>query len=62
MISRNACLPAFLPQQHSSSLKWGKAVTVGALDRERKLGGPDWLILMLNRTHVLEVRFKDFHR
>lgn len=40
MISRDVCLPVFLPLQHSSSLKWGKAVRVDALGGERKLGTP----------------------
>lgn len=57
MISRDICLPVFLPLQHSSFLEWGKAVRVGALDSERKLGTFDWLVLLLRGTHLLEVGF-----
>lgn len=57
MIRRDVCLLVFLPLQHSSFLEWGKAVTVGALDSKRKLGTSDWLVLMLNGTHLLEVGF-----
>lgn len=57
MISRNVHLPVFLPLLHSSSLEWEKSVTVGGRDRERKFGTSDWLILVLNRTHLLEVGF-----
>lgn len=57
MISRDICLPVFLPLQHSGFLEWGKAVRVGALDSERKLGTSDWLVLLLRGTHLLEVGF-----
>lgn len=46
--------------QHSSNLSGEKLLTVGAFNRERKPGTSDQLVLMLNRTHLLEVGLQDF--